>query len=169
MLQQLKGHLQESEIKRILSIILSQYRKYLRFQESEDYQNLFADEYAPHKKQHGVSWAISSGFKSNTNVIDGINISCLKYGKGHTRPELSNSHIVIHILNHTSHFDAAFLNNYYKMNNFPDNPEKIYCYFKFVVDHNKLKQISLCVPAVDGTIISEELLIGTNEIIRLVA
>ena len=168
MIQQLIGYLTQGQIDEILNIIMTQYRLFCHFIETADYRNLFAEEYAPHKRMHGVSWAIASGFSSNTDIIEGITISRKEYGKGHTRPELKNDRIVIHILNKTTHFHAEYLNEYYRMNNFEGQIEKMYCYFKFSVDHRKLKQVSLCLPDINGAVLVEDILLSTPEINRLI-
>lgn len=169
MIHQLKNHLAQNQLETILQIMISQYKKYCSLIKTAEFKNIFVEEYAPHKKMHGASWAIASGFRSNTNVIDGMSITCMKYGRGHSRPELSNDRIIIHILNHTTHFDADYLTKYYRKNIFIEESEQLYCYIKVVIDHRKLKKVSLCLPKSDGNIIAEEVLIDTPEMIILSA
>lgn len=169
MIRQLQGHISQEQINAITRIIVFQYQAYKQITQRDDYQRVFADEYQPHKRQHSVSWAISSGFRSNTTVVNGFNIECLHYGKGHTRPQLQNERLIIHILNHTTHFNADYLKEYYTRNKLEGDSEQLYCYFKFVVDHQQLRRLSLCFPDENGIVIEEEMLLNNQEIKALVA
>lgn len=164
MIKELEGHISDREIQAIVSIIKVQYQRYLSFMDSYQMQRLFRDEYAPHKKQHTVSWAISSAFPSGSNVLPGFNISCLRYGKGHTRPELSNSRVLLHILNQSTDFDADYLKHYYQINTNIDHQEQVYCFIRFRARKNMLKSVELCLPAQNGTIIKAEMLLSTQEL-----
>lgn len=52
MIRQLNGHITDELVDRILSIIKSQYQKYLKLIGSKEFANVFLEEYAPHKRQH---------------------------------------------------------------------------------------------------------------------
>lgn len=169
MIEQLIGHITQEQIDAIVNTIMEQYRKYLRLINSNDFLNIFAEEYKPHKGQHSVSWAISSAFPSNMFLRDDLKIDCLRYGKGHARPELSNPTIVLHILNKTTHFQADYLKQYYQKNKDGFINSQLYCFFKFSVENRRLKKISLCLPNENGAIIKEEMLLNEQAIIRLAA
>lgn len=104
MIEQLDGHITEWQIESVVEIIRNQYQEYLNLTGSPAFTRIFAEEYAPHKRQHGVSWAISSAFPSGTMVANSLQVERLLYGKGHTRPILKNDTIELHILNKTTHF-----------------------------------------------------------------
>ena len=169
MIKELEGHISDQEIQAIVSIIKAQYRRYLSFMDSNQMQRLFRYEYAPHKRQHTVSWAISSAFPSGSNVLPGFQISCLKYGKGHTRPELTNNRVLLHILNQSTDFDAAYLKHYYQINTNIAEQEQVYCFIRFSVRKNMLKSVELCLPAQNGTIAKTETLLSTQELELLTA
>ena len=169
MIEELQGHIIDKQIDEIVEIIIRQYRGYRNLINSPSFRQLFAEEYAPHKKQHTVSWAISSAFPSNTTIADNLQISRLKYGRGHTRPLLSNDSIQMHILNTTSDFGANYLNTFYQKNSNQFSGETLYCYIKFQVKNQKLVSISLCLPNETGEIVHEEVLLGNSAIITLVA
>ena len=168
MIRQLLDHVTQDEINLIVNMIIEQYARYDILTNSEDFQILFSDEYAPHNRQHSISWAISSAFPSNTTVGNKLSISCYKYSRNFTRPLLFNDKINILILNKTTHLNAKYLKRFYSMNsnNFCNN--KIFCFFKFSVE--KLTKISLCLPDDNGNIIQEEELLNKSQIeMRLVA
>lgn len=169
MVSKLRGHITEHTIEEVKNIIKFQYKQYLLLVNSPQFQQLFLAEYAPHKNQNSVSWAISSGFPSGSCVDKILWVDCLKYGKGHTRPELRNKNIVMHILNSTTHFNADYLKEYYAMNdNFYQN-EQLYCYIRFTVRAQKLQLVELCVPDSNGTVVEREILIRLPELILLSA
>lgn len=169
MIVQLNGHISNHNIESIKNVIKAQYQKYLTLVNSPQFKQLFLEEYAPHKKQHSVSWAISSGFPSGS-VVDGVlQVGCLRYGKGHTRPELKNERIVLHVLNKTTHFDADYLKDYYAMNDNGFQNEQLYCFVKFSVNNRRLQSVELCLPDKDGNIIEKETLIGLPELKLMVA
>ena len=169
MIAKLQGHLTQNTIDTIVNMIKIQYREYLLFTNTERFVSVFSNEYAPHKRQHSVSWAISSAFPSGSKIDDTLNVECLTYGKGHKRPMLRNKDIIIHILNKTTHFDAKYLKEFYlnNVNNFMG--EVLYCYFKFSVSHNRLMQVSLCLPDENGIVVNEEVLLDEQSILRFVA
>ena len=98
MIQQLQGHITDAQINTISTTICTQYRNYLRLTGSQEFNRVFANEYAPHNRQHSISWAISSAFQSNTVVCDNFQISRLAYGCGHVRPLISNDAIELMVL-----------------------------------------------------------------------
>lgn len=169
MIKQLIGHIAQEQVDAIVGTIISQYRRYLLLINSSTFSSIFSEEYKPHKRQHSVSWAISSAFPSNRSPIEGLGTNRLTYGKGHTRPELSNSAVAIHILNKTTHFQADYLKQYYQMNANGFTNSQLYCYFRFEVEKNHLTKIALCLPNEDGTIFEEETLLNEKAIIQLVA
>ena len=97
MIEFLRKHISDNEIREILKRIVDQYSKYKCLTNAPEFQNLFSEEYAPHKKQHGISWAISSAFPSGIMVANRLAVRRLKYGRGHTRPELFAQNIKLHI------------------------------------------------------------------------
>lgn len=82
MIRLLQNHITDAQVKGILDSIMRQYQKYLRLTNSKDFNDIFAEEYAPHKKQHSVSWAISSAFPSNSVIADSLVVNRLCYGRG---------------------------------------------------------------------------------------
>ena len=104
MIRQLEGHITECQIGPVVEIIRNQYHEHLNLTGSPAFTSMFAEEYAPHKRQHSVSWAISSAFSSGTMVANSLQVKRLLYGRGHTRPILKNDAIGLHILNKTTHF-----------------------------------------------------------------
>lgn len=167
MIRELENHLTQAQVDGIKEIIVTQYRRYQRLTNSPEFQNLFLEEYRAHEKQHSISWAIASGFPSNRESVGGLQNICLKYSGGHTRPMLQNEHIVIHILNHTTHFDAQYLKTFYQMNSNHFTAEQLYCYFKFWVENKTLTKVMLCLPDETGKVVEKEVLLERNAIIQL--
>lgn len=167
MIEQLINHISQDTVNQIVTMISGQYRSYLRLINSTEFTKLFVEEYAPHNRQHGVSWAISSAFPSGSRVGE-LSVSCLEYGKGHTRPVLSNNCIEIYVLNSSTHFDAQYLHDRYAYNADNFAAEKLFCYIRFEVDHRKLKKVELCLPDENGEVVCSELLLDAKEL-RLVA
>ena len=167
MIPSLQGHITDAQVQAILDIIVRQYRRYLRLTNSGEFNNVFAEEYAPHKKQHSVSWAISSGFPSKSVISDSLVVNCLRYGRGHTRPVLSNENIELMILNKTTHFQADYLRTRYLYNQHNFESQKLFAYIKFEVEHGQLKFVSLCLPDEMGNIIDEDMLLTTANILGL--
>lgn len=162
-IEELKGYISQDQINSIIKIIIEQYNKYFRYTNSGTFKDLFNDEYSPHHKQYSISWAISSAFPNGSNVCDGLQIECFKYGKNFTRPLLKNEKINILILNKTTDFNANYLKDFYRMNS--KNTEKVFCYFKFYVDEKRLTKVSLCYPDENGNIVSEETLLERKDIV----
>ena len=169
MIKQLKGHVSDLQINQIVDIIASQYQKYLRLTGSEEFSALFADEYAPHKRQHGISWAISSAFPSGNIVGTTLKVERLKYEGGHTRPVLSNESIELHILNNTTNFDAKYLKRRYMYNLNDFTQEKLFAYIKFSVKKKRLYYVSLCLPDENGNVVEEMILLDRNALKLLAA
>lgn len=169
MFSQLEEHITDAQVQNVLDIIKTQYQKYLHLIGRNDFNEVFAEEYAPHKRQNGVSWAISSAFPSGTLCADSLKIDRLLYGKGHTRPVLSNESIELLILNKTTHFQADYLRTryFYNKNNFSE--KKLFAYIKFSVEHRKLMHVSFCLPDETGKVVAEQVLLDRASIINLVA
>ncbi len=167
MIEQLINHIDQDTINQIVAMISGQYRSYLRLTNSPEFTRLFSEEYAPHKRQHSISWAISSAFPSGSHV-GALVVSRLEYGRGHTRPVLCNEHIEVHVLNSSTHFDAKYLNDRYSYNADGFSREKLFCYIKFLVEHRRLKKVELCLPDEHGIVVHSELLLGTEQL-KLVA
>lgn len=168
MLDQLQGHLTDEEVLAIRNVIIGKYIDYRRLVDGAHFRSVFAEEYAPHNRQFGVSWAIASAFPSQT-TLSSFRVSRILYGKGHTRPCLSNDRIELMILNATTHFNADYLCDRYMYNAKCFSNEKLFAYIKFAVDHRKLTRISLCVPNEQGKVIAEEILLDRNAILTLAA
>lgn len=169
MIQELQGHISDIQINTITNIISRQYSEYLRLLLSPQFNRVFSDEYAPHNRQHSVSWAISSAFNSNTTICDNIRINRLKYGRGHARPLLLNDTIELLVLNRTTHFDANYLKEryLYNANHFSNN--KLFAYVKFSVEQSRLIEVKLCLPDENGIVVAEEILLDRETIINLAA
>lgn len=165
----LKGCITERQISNITRVICTQYREYLRLMESPQFKSVFSDEYAPHNRQHSVSWAISSAFKSDTNICDNIKVRRLAFGCGHARPLLSNDSIELLILNKTTHFDAKYLKERYQYNSNNFTGEKLFAYIKFSVEQNRLIDVRLCLPNENGIVIAEQVLLDRKAILKFVA
>lgn len=169
MIQQLEGHITERQIQMIVEIIETRYREYLNLMGNPEFTRIFAEEYAPHKRQHGVSWAISSAFPSNTIVADSLQVQRLRYGKGHTRPALKNDTIELHILNRTTDFNANYLKERYKYNVNGFAGPKLFAFIKFSVDNKKLVSVSICLPDENGNVVEEEFLLTRDILHRMAA
>ena len=169
MIHQLVGHVTSEQINAILEIIKNQYRDYLRFTGSRDFERLFATEYAPHNRQFCVSWAISSAFPSGRNINNDLYVSRLEYGRGHTRPVISNESIELHILNKTTDFEAEYLKERYLLNSNHFSADKLFAYFRFGVENRKLVDVRLCLPDETGKIIAEEVLLDRRTILSWAA
>lgn len=63
---------------------MRQYQKRLRPTNNKDFKEIIAKEYAPNKRQHCVSWTISSAFPSNSVCAGSLVVNRLSYGRGHT-------------------------------------------------------------------------------------
>lgn len=163
--------IKKEQVDEIVRRILYQYQKYLKFIKSKDYQDLFLEEYEPHKKQHSISWAISSAFPSGKTICGDLFISRLKYEGGHTRPVLSNDKLELHILNKTTDFHSKYLKKRYLYNKNNFSNDKIFIYIKFFVDKdkNRLTKISLCLPDENGNLVYEELLLNKKDILQFAA
>lgn len=167
MIDLIASHIEQATIDQMVNRISEQYRAFLRLTSSPEFTHLFSEEYAPHKKQHSISWAIASAFPSESH-IGGLTVSRLKYGRGHVRPALSNDRIEIHILNSSTHFDAQYLQERYAYNANNFSGKKLFCYIKFSVEKQRLKNVELCLPDEHGTVIYSEVLLSTEEL-KLVA
>lgn len=158
MIQQLEGHITQEQIDTIVEIIIEQYKRYQRLVNSSQFLEIFAEEYAPHKRQHSISWAISSAFPSGTIIGDDLQVELLKYGRGHTRPILVNEQVELHILNRTTHFNASYLLERYSYNANGFLNDKLYCFIRFDVENRQLTNLTLCLPYENGVLIEETLL-----------
>lgn len=167
MIRQLENHITDAQIKAILDIIVKQYQRYLRFTQSKEFNGIFAAEYAPHKKQHSVSWAISSAFPSNSVVAESLTVTCLHYGKGHTRPVLHNDNIELMVLNKTTHFQSKYLTERYLYNQHNFEGQRLFAYLKFEVAYKRLTSVSLCLPDEKGQVIQEDILLASADILKL--
>ena len=169
MIEFLRNHISDSEIREILKSIVNQYSKYKHLTNAPEFRNLFSEEYAPHKKQHGISWAISSAFPSGSIVANRLVVRKLKYGRGHTRPELFTQNIKRHILNKSTDFDASYLKECYALNGNNFTGVQLYCFIKFSIQHNQLVQVSLCLPDENGSIVAEEILVDKTALMQIAA
>lgn len=169
MIKQLEGHITEHQLELITEMIREQYQRYLRLTGNQEFTSIFAEEYVPHRRQHGISWAIASAFPSNTMVDNSLKVERLLYGKGHTRPVLSNDAVELHILNKTTHFDADYLKQRYQYNDNGFSNKKLFAYIKFSVDHKKLIFVSICLPDKDGNVVAEEMLLSRDLLKRMAA
>jgi len=165
----LRNHISNEEIQEILKIITHQYGNYRRLTNLPEFQNLFAEEYAPHKKQHGISWAISSAFPSNSKIANRLTVRRLEYGRGHTRPELFAHNIKLHILNKSTDFDANYLKECYALNGNGFTGGQLYCFIQFSVQHNQLIEVALCLPNENGRIVAKEILIDKPALMKIAA
>lgn len=163
MIDLLANHIEQATIDQVVNKISEQYRSFLRLTNSPEFTNLFSKEYAPHKKQHSISWAISSAFPSGSCVGE-LTVSRLKYGRGHTRPVLSSNRIEIHVLNSSTNFEAQYLRDRYVYNANNFSGEKLFCYIKFWAEQRRLKKIELCLPDERGAIVYCELLLNAEKL-----
>jgi hypothetical protein len=166
---QLEGHINDTQVNAILNVIRNQYREYLRLTGSHEFIRLFADEYAPHNRQFGVSWAISSAFPSGMVINNELYVTRLEYGRGHTRPIISNGSIELHILNKTTDFEADYLKERYLFNLNGFAGEKLFAYIKFGVEKRQLVDVRLCLPDENGIVIAEEMLMDRQTILNWAA
>lgn len=168
MFVQLEGHITDEEIELVLGIIKSQYQKYLRLTGKREFNDVFSAEYAPHKKQHSISWAISSGFQRGQR-FGSLLVSRLKYGRGHVRPVLSNDRIELMILDKTTDFQASYLKERYLYNRDGFAEQKLFAYIKCDIENKKLVSVSLCLPDETGNIVAENTLFNRSAIVRFIA
>ncbi len=166
MLHQLQQHLTDEDLGIIKNVMIKTYIDYLKMTVKPDFASLFAEEYAPHNRQYGVSWAISSAFPSKKR-IGSFNVSRFVYGKGHTRPCLSTDTIELLILNSTTHFNAAYLQEKYKYNRNDFQSKKLFAYIYYVVDHKKLTQIALYLPDENGKVVEKLILMQDTTIQKM--
>lgn len=169
MIKQINKHITQKQINLIVETIVQQYRQYLIWANRNEYKGLFRDEYAKHKKQHNISWAISSAFPSEKKFIEGMEIKCFEYEGGHVRPELYNEKIKMHILSNQTFFQAKYLKKCYAFNTNNFNNKCLYCYIKYSVNNQKMIKLSLCLPDEKGKVIAEEILLDNDQILKLVA
>lgn len=170
MIKQLMAHISQEQVNSIVNTIICQYFKYRKLIDSLDFKEVFLEEYTPHNKQFGLSWAISSAFPSQSTIDDTLHVSCYIYSKNFTRPLLSSESIKLMVLNKTTHFKADYLSDFYKMNENNFQGKQLFCYIKFSVDNKQLTKISLCLPDQNGDVIEEEVLLGRKQIqIRVAA
>ena len=165
----LAGHIQERDISAITGIIIRQYKMFLSVVGSNEYIEVFSEEYAPHNKQRGIAWAVASGFPDGSKVGESLSVRKIKYGRGHVRPELFSDTIIIHILNSSTNFSSEYLSEYYTLNDNAFSGKRLYAYYLVSIDHGKLKRISLCVPDKNGNTVEERLLFDNQELKVLVA
>ena len=169
MIQQLQGHITDNQIHEITRIICAQYREFLQLVRGIQFNRVFSDEYAPHNRQHSVSWAISSGFHSNTTIGDTLQISRLLYGRGHARPIISNDVIELLVLNKTTHFDANYLKERYRYNSNQFANNKLFAYIRFSVEQSRLIDVRLCLPDENGEVVAEMVLLDRQDIQNIAA
>lgn len=169
MIDQLIGHITDEVIAVILDLIRKRYYDFQRFTESEDFQSLFRDEYAPHNKQHSLSWAISSAFPSEEVVADSLKVCRLVYGGGHTRPILYNEKIELMILNEKTDFQAAYLKRRYAYNCDNFSKEKLFAYLLVESGNKRMNAVSLLLPSETGDIVASESLFTQDSILKFSA
>lgn len=170
MIAQLNGHITEAQLDVIKTTIQNQYAQYKRMTGLPEFQNLFRSEYGAHRKRHSVSWAINSAFVSGTIIADNLTIKIDSDMGGHVRPVLENDRIIVHVLNESTNFQANYYQDFYAVNDFERNPDKLYCYIKYKESHDmeKLTEVVLCLPNQNGTVVAEEVLLS-KAILKLVA
>ena len=164
MIQKLNGHITQGQVMEIKRAILEQYSLYRQHEKTPAFKRLFAQEYGSQKRQHTVSWCIASAFPSGSDVVSGLTISRLPYGRGHHQPELSSESIVVHILNGKNSSNLKYLEKYYSHNANDFSSKQLYCYLRLITNINKLNCVELCLPNENGEIIKRELLISRNDI-----
>ena len=79
MIKQLSNFVTNEQIEIIANRIREQFYKYRKLMNTTSIQELFPDEYAPHKKAHSFSWAVTGAFRSGTDIA-GFHVHLLKYG-----------------------------------------------------------------------------------------
>lgn len=157
MIQQLVGRITEDELSEIKEIILEQEKKYSRFMQDTERQELFVDEYKSHQKAFSISWAVYSGFRDGKK-IGSLNVFAYRYGKKHVRPELENDRITLHVMNSSMDPDAEYLKRFYEMNDDNFENEMLYAYIKFstMKKYDIITNIEVCIPDKNGKIIKKE-------------
>lgn len=168
MLRQLQGHLTDQQLSDICNVIIARYKKYKQYTNTSAFQSMFSNEYAPHNKKCSLSWSISSAFPSGSTV-SGLKVSRLDYGRGHKRPCLNKPDLELMILNDTTNFQAEYLIERYKYNANDFINQKLFAYVRFVVKDNHLKNITLCVPDENGSIVAEKVMLDSDAIEALAA
>jgi len=165
MIKQLSNFVTNEQIEIIANRIREQFYKYRKLMNTTSIQELFPDEYAPHKKAHSFSWAVTGAFRSGTDIA-GFHVHLLKYGRGHRRPELKNENIIFHILSNSTNFQAKYLKPYYKMNENRLSNQQVYGYFLFNIENDWLDSLELCVPDTNGTVFASEILFKIPHIVK---
>ena len=158
MIKELNGHITQKQINIVVDKIKQQYTNYLNLINSSLFKSIFAPEYAPTRKKHSISWAISSAFPSG-NTFSKLNVKRLEYGWFKlARPEIYNEKIVFHIIHDLNSRKPKYLKKYFSMNNSFDN-DKIYFYINYKIDKNDLIIIEICLPDSTGKVIKREVII----------
>lgn len=166
MIEQLIGHITHQQIDDICQVFKQQYRDYVHMVNSDEHMALHAPEYADHRGQHDLSHAIVSGFRDGANV-SGFRIKCMRDKGGHTRPELNSPTLTVHIQSHGTNLKSKYLKTYYQMNADNFGRDVLYCFFVYIERNNRLLQVSLCLPNSRGNIIREEIVLSTQQLIRI--
>ena len=168
MINELIGHINQNQIDEICDCIIAQYRRYLKYIKSKEHSDLFAEEYAPHRKQHQLSYAIVSAFRHGSNIA-GFSVSCSKDNGGHNRPELHSSKLILHIQSKGFNPNSKYLSHYYRNNANGFSNEQLYCYILFEEKNDHLMKLTLCLPRVNGKVEHMEILLDQQMIVSLVS
>ncbi len=163
MIKELSSFITNEQIDIISNLIQERVRMYRNFTNKQEYQSMFLEEYKPHEKNHSVSWAIKGIFPSGKDVA-GFQVKRIKDKGGHTRPELSNGKIIMHILSDKTDFNAKYLQEKYSLNSNGFDKPPIYCYIRFEVQNKWLQSLVLNVPDKNGKVIASETLFTKPDI-----
>lgn len=169
MIERLREHVSDGQMREIVDMIVKQYRNYLGNMDNLNAANLFREEYASHYRQYCISWAIISAFESGSIVAGDLQVKKIEYGRGHNRPELSNNKIKIHILSSEINLNANYLQKDYECNKNNFSNEQLCCIIRYNTKRGRLNSITLCLPDETGQIIETEKLLDRNKILKYVA
>ena len=169
MIERLKNHVSDKQIREIVDMIVKQYRKYLDFMDNPNNKDLFREEYASHYRQHHISWAIISAFASGSIVAGDLQVKRIEYGNGFSRPGLNNDKIKIHILSSEVSLNAKYLQKDYECNKNNFSNEQLCCIIRYNTKRGRLNSITLCLPDETGQIIETARLLDKSKILKFVA
>ena len=87
-------------LEQIVEIIRQRCDRFANMVETDP--ELFYGPYSPHRKEHGLTHAVLSGFTGGMTSIEGLSCEEITYGKGMGQPELRLGPYVMHIYNETA-------------------------------------------------------------------
>lgn len=133
----------EKQRKELISIIYKQLHLHVMDSNRTLRTQVARPEYAPHRGESDLTWAIYSGFPSgNNNLVSGFVIENLPYGKGYRQPILKNDQTTLMILSRGANKNAVYLQQYYDINT-SNNVSNNFVFLTYDITDNQLRRITL--------------------------